>query len=286
MSGRGTWDGWSGWEERSDGWQDTRSRGNEDWREGWHDDRSRGNEWQGWQEWRDGRQDDRSRGNEDRREGWHDDRSRGNEECPGNDRQDDRSHGHAEAIAAASPAVAADQASQHVAPTPTLSQSLAQNDQAAVAEVFDLRYFQNLESTCHWKDHNIALKWFRDISERDGLSQAVFSNTHAEQVPQIRHPKGMSYEFDEGGQRRPWTWQGMVAQMDDESMLQVVQGPEDRSRGLTSCRLQQSEKYDHKRHHAQGAGSQMLKVWDFVLTRDDGSCVSLHPNFSSTKNGM
>ena len=150
--------------------------------------------------------------------------------------------------------------------------------------VFHLDYFRSLECTCHWKDHNVALKWFRDSGEENGLDQVGFSNWGpAAQVPQILHPKGMQYHFDTDGQWKNWQWQEMVAQMDDQSMRMVVQGPDNRSRGLTSCRLQQTEKYDHKRHHALGPDCKMLKVWDFILMRDDGSCVSLHPNFSSTR---
>ena len=41
----------------------------------------------------------------------------------------------------------------------------------------------------------------------------------------------------------------MVAQLDADSMRKVVQGPENRSSALTSCRLQETGQYDHKRHH-------------------------------------
>ena len=83
----------------------------------------------------------------------------------------------------------------------------------------------------------------------------------------------------------------MVAQMDERSMRMVVQGlkdpPNDRSRGLASCSLQKTDRYDHKRHHALGddAGPEMLCIWDFVLVCEDGSQVGLHPNYSNTKFG-
>jgi len=129
---------------------------------------------------------------------------------------------------------------------PAPEQVWTQHDEAAV---FEQQHFRRLKLTCHWTDHNIALKWFRDSSERVGLSVVIFSNTQAQQVPQIDHPKGMFYQFIPDGNSKPWFWQEMVAQMDDESMRKVVQGLDNRSRGLTSCRLQETDKYDHVRHH-------------------------------------
>ena len=70
-------------------------------------------------------------------------------------------------------------------------------------------------------------------------------------------------------------------------MRVVVNGPNILSRGLVGCSLQQSGIYDHKRHHAQRKLSlpQPAKLfeWDFVLERDDGPSVALHPNYKNTK---
>ena len=45
--------------------------------------------------------------------------------------------------------------------------------------------------------------------------------------------------------------------------------------------------YDHKRCHAERSKGQrsgnQYRIWDFVLTRDDESFVTLHPQYSSTK---
>ena len=106
----------------------------------------------------------------------------------------------------------------------------------------------------------------------------------------------------------------MVAQMDAYSMALALKlldtRPNSESRIIVSCRLQKTDKYDHKRHFAhrdkakrekeQGvappqsrdpmeflppskeahrAGVQ-LKIWDFVLEFDDGSEVYLHPEYS------
>ena len=65
----------------------------------------------------------------------------------------------------------------------------------------------------------------------------------------------------------------------------VVQGKDGGSLGIVSCKIAKSEVYDHKRHYAHNAAGQedddMLFVWDFVLTRDDGTCVCLHPSWST-----
>jgi hypothetical protein len=183
---------------------------------------------------------------------------------------------------------------------PIAPQSRTQDDQAAVAgtsasdpaalQIFDLEYFRSFDSwTSTYKQHNIALKWFRDSKERIGEDCVIFCNTHAEAVAEIVHPKGMSYHFNEEI-KNPWTWQEMVAQMDDASMRLVVEGPgatqpgvagpQNRSRGLVSCSIQQTDKYDHKRHNAFPGAQQMFKVWYFILVRSDGSSVTLHPNYS------
>ena len=82
----------------------------------------------------------------------------------------------------------------------------------------------------------------------------------------------------------------MVATLDDDSMRIVVEGPTGipglLSRGLVSCKIEETDIYDHKRHFAGStavADTGLLKVWNFVLERDDGTRVSLHPNWSDTK---
>jgi hypothetical protein len=174
-------------------------------------------------------------------------------------------------------------------PPPTSNSVPPGSDHAAVARtaIWNLEYFQSFRSwTGTYKQHNIALKWFRDSSEQRGQHSVIFDNSV--EVPEIVHPKGMQYSFNEEI-KNSWTWQEMVAQMDEYSMRLVVEGPEaaadNRSRGLVSCRLQESDRYDHKRHVA-GAGADqkvMLKIWDFILVRDDGTQVCVHPNYSNTK---
>ena len=81
----------------------------------------------------------------------------------------------------------------------------------------------------------------------------------------------------------------MIAMLDDESMRKVVQGPDNRSRGLVSCRIQKTDQVDHNRYFNLPRGipgdeqAYEFMVWDFVLTRDDESEVSLHPSLSENK---
>lgn len=87
----------------------------------------------------------------------------------------------------------------------------------------------------------------------------------------------------------------MVAQLDEDSMERVVYGlPDgpanlaDRSRGIVSCGVQETDTYDHKRHSALKTLKRSpppdvrLCEWDFVLECDDGTLVSLHPNYGNT----
>ena len=78
----------------------------------------------------------------------------------------------------------------------------------------------------------------------------------------------------------------MVAQMDEPSRRLFCKGLDDRSRsrGVMSCRLQKTDRYDHKRHHADPERQdEMLFVWDFVLTLEDRTQIFLHPAYNGLK---
>jgi hypothetical protein len=153
-----------------------------------------------------------------------------------------------------------------------------------VPPVFEIEYFRNYNDwTGSYKQHNTALKWFRQLCERSGETLALFSNTEPEEVAELVHPKGPTFSFIEEIMY-PWKWQEMVAQLDNDDMRFVVEGAGPiRSRGLVRCQAQSFAKYDHKRHHADPTLGEMLHTWDFILTRDDGSVVALHPSYSNTK---
>ena len=155
---------------------------------------------------------------------------------------------------------------------------------------WDLEFFRALKMarryTRSFKQHNAALKWFRERCEREHLPGLTFCNSRKTAVAAIHHPKGMHFWFDETDIRE-WSWWELVTMLDRESMEFVV-GP-DRSGGLVTCRFEpRPGSYDHKRHHEKRFAGRpethtQLRVWDFVLIRKDGSGVRLHPQWSTTK---
>ena len=158
----------------------------------------------------------------------------------------------------------------------------------AVADgIFDLEYFRNFRNfTGSYKQHNTALKWFRHLLESRGERGKLFSNAESEKVAHINHPKGTDFWFD-SSRMHPWRWQEMIALLRDEDLEYVVCG-EGRSRGLETCSVASRRASDHKRHHADKSrdvqSSEIERIiWDFIVVRDDGSAIRLHPNWSNTK---
>lgn len=165
----------------------------------------------------------------------------------------------------------------------------------ATAEVFDLDFFKNINVfSGNYKQHNAALKWFRGQQEDQGFSPTaqqqqnlLFSNSEPAAVAEIVKGKGMSYDFDTTT-TKTWHWFELVAQLDDASMAYVVEGPDNSSSGLTRCWLaMRPGSYDHKRHHQlkhekRPQRNAQLRVWDFLLEREDGSSIRLHPQWSTT----
>ena len=148
-----------------------------------------------------------------------------------------------------------------------------------------------------YKQHSAALKWLRHVHNpaavaadssaavaADGASEPepVVLQPYSMQVAQCLHPKGMEYSFDENVML-DWSWLEMVAQLDEDSMFEVV------GDGLVRCEFsRRTNSYDHKTHHAMIAAGKVhqgpqLRVWDFVLWRADGSGIRLHPQWSSTR---
>jgi hypothetical protein len=75
----------------------------------------------------------------------------------------------------------------------------------------------------------------------------------------------------------------MVAQMEPDTMQYVVCGPDNRSRGLTGCRLESSGRFDIKMSRAKKKTGQKFDVFDFILDREDGTCIALHPSWGKVK---
>jgi len=188
--------------------------------------------------------------------------------------------------AAAAAAVAAGAGGPPAAPA-AASGATGPGTAVAVRQVFVREFFRGFqEFTGNYKQHNAALKWFRRV-QADEPNDLHFSNTEKAAVAAIIKDKGMDYDFDET-RRVVWSWFEMVAQLDDESMAYVVNGPDNRSGGLTGCWFSaRPGSYDHKGHHqlkheGKPKRDARLRVWDFLLVRADGSSVRLHPQWSTT----
>ena len=165
------------------------------------------------------------------------------------------------------------------------------NDGQPGPQVFDLDYFRSFRPfTRVWKQHNEALKYFRHLLEFDDPSQSPcweFDASTPAAVAVIHHAaKGMTWDIlDEWTE---WSWHEMIAQLDEASMEEVVTGPSGRSRGLVGCSFAiRPGSYDHKRSHMlrQSTSTPIqhkLPYWDFVVHREDGSGIRLHPEWSKT----
>ena len=151
-----------------------------------------------------------------------------------------------------------------------------------------LPFFQNIKVTDNYKQHNAALKWFRRAQENLATPCDLrFSNFDNAAVAALIKERGTDFDFNENSWTN-WHWFEMVAQLDNQYIAWVVHGPDNRSRGLKECWLSMRPgSYDHKRHvQLKDAGrpktNSQLRVWDFLLVRDDGSAVRLHPQWSTT----
>ena len=159
---------------------------------------------------------------------------------------------------------------------------------------FDVDYFLNYTEMLgeSFQQHNQALKWWRheceDAAEPFQRSSVkVFNNMTPTWGCVCVHDPGMNFLFSE--ESVPWRWQEMVAMLRDEDIRKVVGG----ARGdgfLMGCSLElRPNSYDHFRSHALAKRlgpkkvTVQLPMWDFVLHRDDGTGVRLHPHWSDRK---
>ena len=158
-------------------------------------------------------------------------------------------------------------------------------------ELFDANYFLNyMEGKGNtYQQHNQALKWWRyvkeDLAEPFRLSSPkVFDNAQPTWGAVCDHRPGTSFGF--ASDRVPWRWQEMVATLRDEDICEVVGGPRGDA-ALVGCSLEvRPNSYDHARSHALAKQQRVetkLPMWDFVLHRDDGTGVRLHPNWGNRK---
>ena len=155
---------------------------------------------------------------------------------------------------------------------------------AAGIEVLTAEFFLMMASfEGQFKQHSAALKFFRERCESDGRGEGfILSNSHKAEVAAIIHPPGMEFWFDHADMR-VWSWWELVAQMDEESIRDVVEDG-DSSRGLVGCEFRpRTGSYDHSRQVQPAYGDRaQLRCWDFILRRSDGTAVRLHPEWTKT----
>ena len=151
-------------------------------------------------------------------------------------------------------------------------------------EVFTAEFFLRMAAfEGQYKQHNAALKYFREMCELDGrVDGLILSNSQKAAVAAIIHPSGPSFWFD-SADMRGWSWWEFVAQMDEESIRYVCEDG-DSSRGLVGCECRpRAGSYDHSRHvQPTYSVRAQLRCWDFILRRSDGTAVRLHPEWNTT----
>ena len=157
--------------------------------------------------------------------------------------------------------------------------------------VYDLNYFRRYTRfRDSYKQHNAALKYFRgqleDTSDPQNSNEIPLMHDTNHIIPKIIHLTGersQEWEWDETT-LVAWNWKELVAQLDDESMELVVNGPQGHSGGLVGMGFMlRPRSYDHSRQEQLPKGSVMQPGWEFVAHRYDGSGIRLHPRWSHTK---
>ena len=138
------------------------------------------------------------------------------------------------------------------------------------AKVYDARFYKNLfaETPPHdsYKQHNAAAKWFRHLCREGGTSWLGMENASAVAVKPVQHTKGTAYELLMAEDAH-WIWHEMIGQLDDASIDVVC------SRPLERCEFA-------FRGTQKGPTAEL--VWDFRVHRQDGTVITLHPEWTRT----
>ena len=168
----------------------------------------------------------------------------------------------------------------------------------AVVSVADLRACPKQA----WKLNSTALKSIRESGEdppghpvmQPGYGLELF-DLDPFPIATLKRTTGMHYELTEPQQ--PWSWRGMLNGMNDATLERVV-GP-----GITGiCCMAMHGSYDHARRNAarelgvvfdnwsgrlgRWEAAAPVPVWDFVVTRLDGTRVRFHPSLTNSRIGI
>ena len=141
---------------------------------------------------------------------------------------------------------------------------------------------------CNIRDHNIALKWFREHCETCALDKFEYDlgGQPALVAPMTKPADGKPTDFKfTRNQFVGWTeWSPiwMLRNLCDPDRRLVIGGPEKQHNNrVVSIELRPTQPYCHKRHHVKKIKEQK-KRWDFVIQRSDGTSCWLHPEYTKT----
>ena len=160
-------------------------------------------------------------------------------------------------------------------------------------EVFGVMYCLNFRQfSGMYKQHNQALKYWRRQSELPGrfVLESGFKkidNVVPEDVALVVHGERTNFDFD-GTQIVKWGWWEMIAQLRDDDIRYVVGGSSGDCQ-LRECSLRvRPNSYDVARHYhitaqERRSADVQLPVWDFVVSRSDGTALRLHPSWSNRR---
>ena len=148
-------------------------------------------------------------------------------------------------------------------------------DRIKSAKAFDARFYKELFAVTRphgtYQQHNAAAKWLREVCNQGNHSCLEMSNDSAVAVKPVQHTQGTSYEFlmDKDAH---WTWHEMIGQLEDASIDLVCSVP------LVRC---------HFALRGKQRGPTRQLVWDFRVHRQDGTVITLHPEWTRTQfNGI
>ena len=139
--------------------------------------------------------------------------------------------------------------------------------------------------------NNVALKWIRDSHEdppgHPTTDCVDLTGSDPYQIGVLQRNTGMAYQFVEG-ETQPWSWRQMLASLNARAKALVLGSNPTLDVVRITCGPVAGS-YDHKRWNAARMlglpydGDASVPVWDFGVTRSDGTTVRFHTNLNNNK---
>ena len=139
--------------------------------------------------------------------------------------------------------------------------------------------------------NNVALKWIRDSHEDPPGNPTTdcvdLTGSDPYQIGVLQKNTGMAYQFTEG-ETQPWSWRQMLAALNARAKALVLGSNPTLDVVRITCGPVAGS-YDHKRWNAARMlglpydGDASVPVWDFFVTRSDGTTVRFHTNLNNNK---